>query len=375
MSNTKILIFFISVFLLLSYVAQAQNAKPLNVVTSAVPFLRVSSDARAGGMGDVGIATPTTDVNSAFWNVAKLPFSTVKGEIGANYTPWLREMANDMYMLSLNGMVKPTENEAIFGGLRYFSLGDLQFEDNNGNHLQSFHPREWSATAGYSRKLSQHSGIGISLKFINSNLANKGVDGNSYKAGKAFAADLGYYFNGMNSNGTGWSFGAALSNLGSKIDYSSDASQKDFIPANLGIGAAYSKAFNDQNKIVFSADINKLLVPTPPADSAAQIEFRNKTVVSSWFSSFGDASGGFKEEMKEFQVSFGTEYWYNEQFALRAGYFYENPAKGNRRSFTVGTGIRYQKLTFNFSYLIPSGNSTNRSPLANTLRFGFIISN
>lgn len=372
MLKSKYINFIIGALLVQSFESNGQNAKPLNVVTTSVPFLRISSDARAGGMGDVGIATPT-DVNAVFWNVGKLSFAKAKGEIGASYTPWLRDMAGDMYSLSLNGMLKLTEDEAIYAGVRYFSLGDMQFEDDKGNRLQSFHPREWSAGGGYSRKISQRSGIGIGLKFIYSNLANKGVDGNSYKAGTAVAADLGYYFNGVNSSGTGWSFGAALSNLGSKIGYTNDAKQKNYIPANLGIGAAFTKTFDEQNKIIFCADINKLLVPTP-SDDTSLTDYRNKSVAGSWISSLGDAPGGFSEELKEFQVSIGTEYWYDDLFAVRAGYFYENPAKGNRKSFTVGTGIRYQKLTFNFSYLIPSGNSVNRSPLANTLRFGLIVS-
>jgi hypothetical protein len=372
MPNSKYITLLIGTLLLHSVVIDAQNAKPLNVVTASVPFLRISSDARAGGMGDVGIATPA-DVNAVFWNLGKLAFTQVKAEIGANYTPWLRDMANDMYTLSLNGTYKLSDDEAVYAGVRYFSLGDMQFEDNKGNRLQSFHPREWSAGGGYSRKISRRSGIGIGLKFIYSNLANKGVDGNSYKAGTAVAADLGYYYNGVNSSGAGWSFGAAFSNLGSKIAYTNNAEQKNYIPANLGLGAAFAKTFDEQNKIIFAADINKLLVPTPSEDITLT-GYRNKSVAGSWISSLGDAPGGFSEELKEFQVSIGTEYWYNDQFAFRAGYFYENPAKGNRKSFTVGTGIRYQKLTFNFTYLIPSGNSVNRSPLANTLRFGFIVS-
>jgi hypothetical protein len=371
MRNMKRILFFMTRLLLNVFIVNAQNAKPLNVVTTAVPFLNISTDARAGGMGDAGIAT-SADVNSVFWNIGKLAFAETKGGVGVNYTPWLREMVNDMYHISLNSFYKIGEEQAVYAGLRYFSLGDMQFEDYNGNHLQAFHPREWCVNGGYSRKLSSRSGLGIGLKFIYSNLADKGVEGNVYKAGTAFAGDVGYYYKGTNEMGTGWSFGATLSNLGSKIDYSNDASQKNFIPANLGIGAAYSKAINEQNKIAFAADINKLLVPTPPqaGDSAALFEYRNKGVVGSWFSSLGDAPGGFKEELKEFQFSLGTEYWYDNQFAVRAGYFYENPAKGNRSYFSVGASVKYTLITANFSYAASSGNSTNKNPLANTIRFG-----
>jgi len=352
----------------------AQNAKPVNVVTTAVPFLRISSDARAGGMGDIGLAT-SPDANAAFWNLGKISFNEKRGGIAVNYAPWLNEWSNDMYLASVSGFQKLDEKQTIHASMRYFSLGDLQFADNNGVHLQSFHPREWGVDIGYSRKLSEKMGVGIGLKYIYSNLANKGTNGNDYKAGHAVAADLGLYYDAKKASGNGWSFGAALSNLGSKIDYSNDATQKDYIPANLGLGTVYTRVFNEQNKISFGLDINKLLVPTPPAvgDSAALAVYRNKGVVSSWFSSFGDAQGGFSEELKEFQVSIGSEYWYNNQFAIRAGYFYESPSKGNRKFFTVGAGVKYNIFTLNFSYLVLSGNDFNRSPLANTLRFGLIM--
>jgi hypothetical protein len=361
--------------LLYAPLLKGQNAKPVNVVTTATPFLVIPADARAGGMGDVGIAT-SPDANSGFWNLGKIPFGKNKMELGLNYTPWLREMAADMFNTSVSGFFKFKEDQAVHSSIKYFNLGDMQFVDNNGNHLQAFHPREWSIDAGYSRKLSPRSGIGMGVKFIYSNLANKGVESNSYKAGTAFAADLGYYFNGADNTGTGWTFGATLANLGSKIDYTGNAAQKNYIPANVGIGAGYNIALNEQNKVSFAIDINKLLVPTPPetGDTLALDEYRNKTVVASWFSSFGDAPGGISEELKEFQIGAGSEYWYNDQFALRAGYRYENPAKGNRRYFTLGAGIKYSKLNFNFSYIIPSGNSINKSPLANTVKFGLIIS-
>lgn len=352
----------------------AQNPQPANVITTAVPFLRISTDARAGGMADVGVAT-SPGVNAVYFNPAKLSFTENRGAIAANYTPWLKEWANDMYISSVSGYYKIDEQQAFHASVNYFNLGDLQFADNNGNHLQSFHPREWGVSAGYSRKISDRSGVGLSLKFIYSNLANKGVDANAYQAGTAGAVDLGYYYNGLNNQGNGWSFGAALTNLGSKINYSTDASQKDFIPANLTLGAAWSKAFNEQNKITFALDINKLLVPTPPyaGDSAGLVAYRNKSVVSSWFSSFGDATGGFSEELKEFQVALGAEYWYNNQFALRAGYSYESPQKGNRTYFTAGASIKYSLFTINFSYLSPITNSANKTPLANTMRFGLVL--
>ncbi|HYM95141.1 MAG TPA: PorV/PorQ family protein, partial [Chitinophagaceae bacterium] len=189
------------------------------------------------------------------------------------------------------------------------------------------------------------------------------------------AADLGFYYDGNSAAGNGWSFGAALTNLGSKIDYTTNATQKDFIPANLGLGTTYTKKYNSSNSLTIGLDVNKLLVPTPPAegDATGLANYRSKSVIGSWFSSFGDAPGGFSEELKEFQISAGAEYWYNNQFALRAGYFYEDKTKGNRRYFTTGLGLKYNVFGLNFSYLIPSGSGVNRNPLSNTLRFSVVF--
>ncbi len=360
----------------LSEITSAQTADPINVVTTAVPFLRISPDARAGGMGDIGLAT-SPDASSSFWNLSKTVFNKSKGGIMATYTPWLKDLVNDVYLASLSGYYKLDDIQAIAGSLRYFSLGNIQFTDNLGNEFGSFRPREFGIDFGYSRQLSAKSGIGVGLKFISSNLANNiTVGSTTYKTGNAVAADLSYYYDGKGDAGNGWAFGAALSNLGSKISYTSNATQKDYIPANLGIGTTYSKKFNEQNSITFGIDINKLLVPTPPADPSTSqqlADYRNKSVIGSWFSSFGDAPDGFKEELKEFQVSVGTEYWYNNQFALRAGYFFEDKTKGNRKYFTMGVGVNYNVFGFNFSYLIPSGSGVNRNPLSNTLRFSVLF--
>lgn len=354
--------------------AQSQ-ANTINVVTSAVPFLRISPDARSGGMGDVGIAT-LPDANSAFWNLAKTPFNTNKGGVALTYTPWLKDLGlNDVYLASAAGFYKLDELQAISGSLRYFSLGNIQFTDNSGNDLSSFRPREFAFDLGYSRKLSDNLGLGIALRYINSNLASGTINGVSYKAGSAVAGDISIFHTGIKEDGTGLNYGLTLSNLGSKISYTSDATQKDFIPANLGLGVAYTKAFDESSKITFGLDIHKLLVPTPPlvGDSAGLVAYRNKGVVSSWFGSFGDAPGGGSEELKEIQASLGAEFWYMNQFALRAGYFYENPLKGNRKYFTLGAGLKYNTFGLNFSYLLPSGNGVNRNPLSNTLRFSLVF--
>ena len=355
-------------------VSNAQT-QPINVVTTAVPFLRITPDARSGGMGDVGIAT-SADANSIFSNQAKTPFAANKWSIGVNYVPWLRDLSvNDVYLASLAGYYKLDDMQAISASLRYFSLGNIQFTDNLGNDLQTYRPREFAFDAGYSRKLSKKNGLAVALRFISSNLASGTVNGTSYKTGSSVAGDLHFFHNGAKDNGDGLNWGITLSNLGAKISYTSDATQKDFIPANLGLGASWTKVFDDQNKITFSLDVHKLLVPTPPAvgDSAKLAEYHKKGVVSSWFSSFGDAPGKGSEELKEVNFGVGAEYWYNNQFAFRAGYFYENPAKGNRKYFTVGAGLKYNSFGLNFAYLFPSGNGVNRNPLSNTWRFGLIF--
>lgn len=357
-------------------VSYAQNK--INVVTSAVPFLRISPDARSGGMGDVGIAT-APDANAAFANIARTPFSTSKAGIAINYTPWLRDLSvNDVFLASLAGYYKIDDQQAISASLRYFKLGSIQFTDALGNDLQQYNPKEFAIDLGYSRKLTSKLGLGIAIRYINSNLASGNFGGQNYKAGSSVAGDLHLYHHGAKENGQGLNWGLTLSNLGSKISYSSDATQKDYIPANIGLGLAYTKVFDEANKITFALDLNKLLVPTPPvltgntsSDSAALVKYRDRGVASSWVKSFGDA--GASEEFQEINISVGAEYWYNNQFGFRAGYFYENPNKGNRKYFTVGAGIKYNIASLNFSYVFPTGSGTSRIPLSNTYRFGLVF--
>ena len=354
---------------------KAQNADKINVVTTAVPFLRISPDARSGGMGDLSIAT-SPDAAASYFNLGKVPFNELNAGVNVTYTPWLKNLVNDVYLASVSAFYKVDELSAISGSLRYFSLGSIQFTNENGQSLGSKNPRELGFQAGYSRRLSDKLGIGIGMKYINSNLASGTYNGSTYKAGSAVAADIGLYYSGHNEAGDGWAFGAALSNLGSKIGYTDNAEQKDFIPANLGLGTTYTKVIDESNKISFGLDVNKLLVPTPPGQNATQQEFddyRKKSVVSSWFSSLGDAPDGFSEELKEFQISVGAEYWYNNQFAIRAGYFHENETKGNRRFFTAGAGLKYNVFGLNFSYLVPTGSGVNQNPLSNTLRFSIVF--
>ncbi|HUZ59985.1 MAG TPA: type IX secretion system outer membrane channel protein PorV [Hanamia sp.] len=354
--------------------ANAQSA--VNVVTTAVPFLRISPDARAGGMGDVGIAT-IPDANSIFWNLAKLPFAKSNSAIALTYTPWLTGLGlNDVYLVSAAGYDKIDDQQAISASVRYFSLGNIQFTDNSGNNLQTYRPREFSIDGGYSRKLSDKLGLGIALRYINSNLASGNTGGTTYKTGTSVAADLTLFNDGSQGGSvSGLNWGIAVTNLGTKISYTSDASEKDYIPANLGLGIAYVNVIDPTSKISFGLDLNKLLVPTPPAlgDSIGLVNYHNESVISSWFSSFTDAPGGFNEELQEIQASVGIEYTYNDQFSFRTGYFYENKYKGDLQYFTLGAGLNYNLFGLNFSYLIPSGNGINRNPLSNTLRFSILF--
>lgn len=356
----------------------------INVVTSAVPFLRISPDARAGAMGDIGVAT-SPDANSSFWNQAKLPFMETKGGLSLTYTPWLKDLGvNDVFLASLAGYYKLDDQSAISASLRYFNLGEIEFTDFSGNPLSKGKPTEVAIDLGYSRKFSERWAIGAALRYINSNLARgyASSSGVEYKAGNTVAGDLAVYYNGVDDIGKGLRFGLALTNLGGKISYTSNALEKDYIPANFGIGVSYTAAFDENNKIMMGLDVNKLMVPTPPVpvstgnDSLDQItnenlltDYRNKGVVNSWFSSFADSDN----ELAEYQFSVGAEYSYADQFFVRTGYFYENKDKGNRKYFGAGIGIKFNVFGLDFSYLIPSGNGVNRNPLSNTLRFSLLF--
>ena len=358
-----------------SLLAQADS---INIVSTAVPFLRISPDARAGGMGDAAIAT-MPDANSGFWNLAKIPFTTKSSSIALNYTPWLKDLGlTDVYLASMAGYYKLDEESAISSSLRYFSLGNIQLTDNSGNLLNSVKPSEFAIDFGYTRKIGDNLSIGGALRYINSRLVTGDVGtGVVYKAGNSVAADVSLYYHGMaDEQSSGLNWGITLSNLGSKIGYTNDANNKDFIPANLGIGLAYIHVINESNKISFGLDLNKLLVPIAPkatgiysTDSAALATYRNTGVVSSWLKSFNDGTS----IVSSFQASLGMEYAYNDQFFFRGGYFYEDKTRGNRKYFSVGAGFNLPSLGINISYLVPSGSGVTRNPLSNTVRFGIIF--
>ncbi len=359
------------------------NGGGVNTITTAVPFLRISPDARAGAMGDVGIAT-SADASSQYWNIAKMPFAPKKYGIGVTYTPWLKDLVPDIFLAYLSGYMKlgKEDNQAISASLRYFSLGDINYTDIAAMPLGTGKPREFSFDLGYSRKLSPYLSTGITLRYIHSAIASglaSTSQGTDYQPGNTVAADAGLYYTKTKEidgpRTRTFSAGVVLSNLGGKISYSN--SRQDFIPMNFGIGAANTWQIDEYNKFTVALDVNKLLVPTPQrVDSNGQFlryDYPNKSVVSGLFGSFTDAPGGFKEELKEFQISTGVEYWYQDQFALRAGYFYENADKGDRKYFTVGGGVKYNIFNLNFSYLVPSNSGIIRNPLSNTFRFTLLF--
>ena len=354
----------------------------LNTITTAVPFLLISPDSRAGGMGDVGVAT-SPDANSLHWNPAKFAF--VEDEVGfaVSYVPWLRALVPDINLSYLAGYKKLNKNEAIAMELRYFTLGDITFTDVIGNNLGQYKPSEFAIGSAYSRKLSDQFSLAISGRYIYSNLTGgQSAGGITTNAGQSVAADVAGYFRKdirIAKKDMQLALGANISNIGNKVRYT-ETSTRDFIPINLRLGTALNADLDEYNKISFAFDINKLLVPTPPIynDSIdGQIDFGqdpNVSVVSGIFQSFGDAPGGFSEEMREINFSVGTEYWYDDQFAVRAGYFNEHNTKGGRKFFTFGSGVKYNVFALDFSYLINASRAINgNNPLANTMRFTLIF--
>ncbi|MEH0158380.1 type IX secretion system outer membrane channel protein PorV [Limibacter armeniacum] len=344
-----------------------------NPIITAVPFLMIAPDARSAGMGDVGAAT-SPDANATYWNPAKLAFA--KDNFGASlaYNPWLAKFVDDMSLSYLSGYYKLNKRQVVAMSMRYFDLGDIQFTDDLGNETRNFNPREFSFDATFAMQLSKRFSMGVSGRYIYSNLAGS-INGSSTstgldsRPGHSVAFDVSAYWENPELTIAGYqskfALGANLSNVGLKLSYT-DENQEDFIPTNLRLGSALTTEFDPYNKITWALDVNKLLVPTPQEDGS----HLDKSLFDGMFGSFTDAPGGFSEEMEEFGISTGLEYWYNQMFAARFGYFYENPNKGDRQYFTLGVGLRYQVFGFDFSYLI--SNKRNH-PLEDTLRFAIML--
>lgn len=371
-----------------------------NVLTTTVPFLIITPDSRSGAMGDVGVAI-SPDANTIHWNPAKLAFMEKEMGVSLTYTPWLRNIVRDINLSYLAGYKKINERSGFGVSLRYFSLGDITFTDEAGNHIKTYRPNEFAIDAAYALKLSDNFSMGLAGRFVNSDLAGQlSVGTTESKPGRTFAADIsGYYTDQIEVGGKDatLSFGGNISNIGGKITYT-EASDRDFIPINLRLGGYLNLPLDEHNDIAFALDFNKLLVPSDPIywkingnpggdyEEGGQDSIVNdkrvikhgkdpdRPVISGMLSSFGDAPGGFKEEMREINPAFGIEYWYKKKFAGRAGYFYEHPSKGNRQYVTVGIGVRYNLLGIDLAYLIPTSNTINgRNPLENTLRFTLMV--
>jgi hypothetical protein len=336
-------------------------------ITTAVPFLSITPDARAAAMGDLGVAT-SADANSAYWNAGKLAFidnQTGYG-ISASYTPWLGKIINDMSIFYLSGFYKISREQTVASSMKYFDLGEIQFRDGSNQDLGRFNPREFAFDVAYSRLLTEHFGIGGALRYIHSNLTGAFSSGAlDARPGNSVAVDLGvYYTKPMVANNSSLSLGGAITNIGSKISYS-DANNKDFIPTNMRVGGAYKTELDAKNSFTFALEFNKLLVPSPRAGS------KSSPLLSGIFSSFTDARGGFEEEIHEIMTSLGVEYWYDNFFAARAGYFLEAKDKGNRKYMTAGVGFKYNRLGLDVAYLVPTNRREN--PLAETLRFTLMM--
>ena len=351
-----------------------------NTVVSAVPFLRIISDARSGAMGDAGIAV-SADPNAMHFNASKLVFSDQSLGLAATYTPWLRSIGlNDVYLAYLTGFKKINDLQTVGFGLRYFSLGSIQFTDPNGTPLNTGRPNEFELSGAYARKLSEKLSAAVTGKFIYSNLAAGNiVNGEVIEPGIAGAADFSMTYKTpikVSKGESDLTIGLAITNIGSKITYTNSL-YRDFLPANFGLGGAWTINFDTHNSLTFTTDINKMLVPTPcqgldcDQDRDGRADYKDVSPVSAIFSSWTDAPEGLSEEIKEFTYSVGTEYWYDKQFAVRAGYFSEHRQKGNRKFFTVGLGLKYNLFGLNFSYLVPT--TSRRNPLDNTLRFSMLF--
>ncbi|MCD4745918.1 MAG: type IX secretion system outer membrane channel protein PorV [Bacteroidales bacterium] len=389
--RSKILLFASIVLAIIQ--SHAQNYNDLtgqdspNTITTAVPFLMIAPDSRSGGIGEIGAAS-TPDAQSMHWNPAKYAFIEKNMGFSVSYSPWLSNLVNDINLAYLTFYNRIDDRSAFAFSLLYFSLGYITFTDESGNSLGDYKPNEFSIDGTYSRKFSENISGAVATRFIYSNLTlGQNVQGAETTAGISIAADVAIYYQKELSiaglDRSQLSFGLNISNIGNKISYSKTEIEKDFIPTNLRLGTCFTMDLDDYSTLSVMADINKLLVPTPPIyklDSNSQripIPGTDKfeiekgrdpdvSVVGGMFQSFYDAPNGFSEEMQEIIYSIGVEYWYDKQFAIRGGYFHESAYKGNRQFFTLGAGLRYNVFGLDFAYLIPT---EQQNPLQNTLRF------
>lgn len=381
MKSTKIAI--AAIMLSAAFMVKAQDVKnEFNPVTTGVTSLSIAPDARGASMGDIGAATDP-DVNSQYWNASKYAFAYSTAGVSVSYTPWLRKLVNDIALLNVAGYWKfgSEDNQAVSASLRYFTLGEITSNDEQGNTLSTVNPYEMAFDIGYSRKLSEKFSMGVVLRYIYSNLGFSEASEEALSGASAFAADIsGYYttYPIIGRNECQWSWGFNISNIGSKVSYDG-GTESAFLPTNLKLGTTFVFPLADYHNLAVSVDFNKLLVPTRPRPSDYEEgsdgdspywtdlqEWQDMSPITGIFKSFGDAPGGFSEELKEINMSFGLEYNYNQQFFLRGGYYYENAMKGDRKYFGLGAGFALNVIRLDAAYMIATAQS---SPLDQTLRF------
>lgn len=362
----------------------ASEKDQFNPIETGVTSLSIAPDARGASMGDLGAATDP-DANSQFWNPSKYAFAYSQAAVSLSYTPWLRKLVNDIFLANLAGYWKfgSEDNQAISASLRYFSLGEVNTSGPSGDAGQSLNPYEMSFDVGYSRKLSEKFSMGIVFRYIYSDLGfSESYAGDQTTGASAFSADIsGYYttYPVIGRNECQWSWGWDISNIGTKVSYN-NGENPAFLPTNLRLGTSFMFPLADYHTLAINLDLNKLLVPTRPRESQYDVntpegereyieaveKWKNMSPFTGIFKSFGDAPGGFKEELREITWSLGAEYAYNNQFFLRAGYYYEHELKGNRQYFGFGAGFSLNVVRLDASYMLATAQT---SPLDQTLRF------
>lgn len=367
--KSKLLALSLVIVFSMSVLAQENNP-----IVTAVPSLSIAPDARGGGMGDVGVAT-SPDINSQYWNPAKYVFMESDAGVSISYTPWLRKLVSDIDLAYLSGYWKMDKRQALSMSLRYFSLGDITLMDEFGYPQGSSHPNEIAVDVAYSLMFTEKLSGSVAFRYIRADLGN-GIPSQEIYPGSAVSADVAAYYRTpialQNTEGT-LAFGANISNIGSKVSYDKKVTSS-FLPTNMRLGASFDYPIDDYNKISVSTDVNKLLVPTPKLNPTTEDlqAYSDMSPLAGIFNSFGDAPGGFSEEMREISWSLGAEYAYNNQLFVRGGYYNESQYKGNRKYFTAGFGFKLNVFQLDAAYVISTSQS---NPLDQTLRFtlGFDI--
>ncbi|SFN61825.1 type IX secretion system outer membrane channel protein PorV [Salegentibacter flavus] len=371
----KITILLLGVFLGINYSATAQDEERDRVITTAVPFLMVAADARAAGMGDQGVAT-SPDVFSQQWNPAKYAFASSEHGVGVSYTPYLSDIVNDIFLGNINYFNRINERSAFGASLRYFSLGSIETRGTREQEPLLVNPNELTFDLSYALRLSDHFSMAVAGRYLHSDLGLQ--DEADLGAANSFGVDVAAYFRSNQVTYTAfdgrWKAGANISNIGPKMKYD-DAGQENFIPTNFKVGGGFDFIFDMENRLGTYVEFNKLLVPTPQdfnddgtINAEDDAEYNNIGAIEGIFKSFGDAPGGFGEEMREVTWALGAEYLFRDAFAFRAGYFNESETKGSRRFLSFGAGFAYEKVNVDISYLFST--SKVQSPLEGTLRFG-----